>query len=104
MDLLSSCDVYLHSALWEGFPISILEASAAGLPVVARNRPYLRGFDMPIVIDRPEEFGTALSGLRDHSAREAASRRTREALAGNSDVLQRVALKELYGPYEGARR
>ena len=104
MDVLCSCDVYLHSALWEGFPISILEASEAGLPVVARKRPYLRGFDMPIVMEHPQELTDVLSGLDNSLARKAANRRTREALVGNSDALQRAALNELYGQYAGARR
>lgn len=30
-------DLYLSTARWEGMPVSIIEACAAGLPVVARN-------------------------------------------------------------------
>jgi glycosyltransferase involved in cell wall biosynthesis len=101
LEVLTTCDVYLHTALWEGFPISILEASAAGLPVVARDRPYLQGVDMPIVIDRPEQLAEVVPDLVSAPARAVASRKTREALAVNCDALQRVALSRLYGLYEG---
>jgi glycosyltransferase involved in cell wall biosynthesis len=32
--LLTKYDFYVHSALWEGFPIAVLEAMAASLPVI----------------------------------------------------------------------
>jgi glycosyltransferase involved in cell wall biosynthesis len=101
LDVLATCDVYLHTALWEGFPISILEASAAGLPVVARNRPYLQGLDMPIVIDQPEQMAEVLPALVSDQSRTAVSRKTQEALAANSDALQQAALRRLYGPDTG---
>jgi len=97
--VLARADVYLHTAAWEGFPISIMEASAAGLPVVARNRPYLLGVDLPIVIDRPEQIADALGELRSPAARAAVNRRTRSALAGCSDTAQQSALRGLYEPY-----
>lgn len=34
---LYQSDLYLSTARWEGMPVSIIEACAAGLPVVARN-------------------------------------------------------------------
>ena len=34
---LYQADLYLSTALWEGMPVSIIEACAAGLPVIARN-------------------------------------------------------------------
>lgn len=37
IDELYQSDLYLSTALWEGMPVSIIEACAAGLPVVARN-------------------------------------------------------------------
>ncbi len=33
-DLLKSADVLVHASLWEGMPNSVLEAMAAGLPVI----------------------------------------------------------------------
>lgn len=34
---LYKADLYLTTALWEGMPVSVIEACAAGVPVIARN-------------------------------------------------------------------
>ena len=34
---LAQADLYLSTALWEGMPVSVIEACAAGVPVIARN-------------------------------------------------------------------
>ena len=38
---LAACDIYLHSAAWEGAPMTVLEARELGLPVIARAIPSL---------------------------------------------------------------
>jgi glycosyltransferase involved in cell wall biosynthesis len=35
--LLAACDVFLNSSYWEGLSIAMLEAMAAGLPVIATS-------------------------------------------------------------------
>jgi glycosyltransferase involved in cell wall biosynthesis len=39
--LLVTAHVYLHTAAWEGSPITLLEAADLGVPVVARSIPAL---------------------------------------------------------------
>jgi glycosyltransferase involved in cell wall biosynthesis len=47
-DLLAASDLYISSSHWEGLPVSVLEAMAAGLPVIAT-----RVGDVPrVVVDR----------------------------------------------------
>lgn len=96
LKVMSECDVYLHTALWEGFPISIMEAAGIGLPVIARRRPYLSGVELPITIDRPEELATALTGLLKTGALETLRLETASALARNCDTEQSAALRTLY--------
>lgn len=101
---MAACDVYLHTALWEGFPVSIMEAAAMGLPVVARRRPYLTGVDMPLVIDEPDELATAILRLSDPSEFEALRDATSSALRDHNDSQQQLALEALYGEPAGATR
>ncbi|MFN8227862.1 MAG: glycosyltransferase [Mycobacterium sp.] len=98
LEVMASGDLYLHSAMWEGFPIAILEAAGLGLPVVARNRPYLSGVALPEVIDEPAELASVVAGLRRPAALDALRRDTAAALAGNTDHAQQNALRSLYGP------
>ncbi|SKX55845.1 group 1 glycosyl transferase [Mycobacteroides abscessus subsp. abscessus] len=95
---LASGDVYLHTARWEGFPISILEAAAAGLPVIARAQPYIHGFDMPMTIERPSQLGPLLKALGDPETYTEQTELTRRAIADNTDDAQRTALRRLYDP------
>lgn len=36
---LKSCDVYVHVARWEGFPLAVLDAFNAGLPIIVEPIP-----------------------------------------------------------------
>lgn len=95
-DLLDSGDVYVHSAAWEGFPLSLLEAAALNVPSVVRDVPTMRTCRHPLLAADPE----------------AASRMVHEILAGvytteleeyynvlahdNSRVMQASALTSVY--------
>lgn len=48
---LRRLDVYLHTAAWEGFPIALLDAHAAGLPILARAIPALADVPRMLTID-----------------------------------------------------
>jgi glycosyltransferase involved in cell wall biosynthesis len=64
---LSLLQIYIQTSAWEGMPISVIEAMAAGLPVVATdivgNRDLLSNTPAGILVDRPEEMAAALTTL-----------------------------------------
>lgn len=51
---LASSSMYVHSAAWEGFPLSVVEAAGLGVPVVARCIPALESMRWPGLHPSPE--------------------------------------------------
>jgi glycosyltransferase involved in cell wall biosynthesis len=43
---LAQADIYLHTAAWEGAPISVLEAAALKVPVLGRHTPALASLNL----------------------------------------------------------
>jgi glycosyltransferase involved in cell wall biosynthesis len=43
---LDSAALYMHTAAYEGFPLSVLDAAARGVPVIARRIPAFDGTDV----------------------------------------------------------
>jgi glycosyltransferase involved in cell wall biosynthesis len=85
-ELLSSCDIFALASHWEGHPLSVIEAMAAGLPVVATavgGVPEIVG-DAGVLVapGNTDEFAAALRQLindptRRRSLGEAARERAR---------------------------
>jgi glycosyltransferase involved in cell wall biosynthesis len=98
LEVMASCDLYLHTAAWEGFPIAILEAAGMGLPVVSRQRPYVEGVRLPMVIDEPEDFARTVTGLREDGGLDRLQWLIADALADHTHTRQRAALRDLYEP------
>jgi glycosyltransferase involved in cell wall biosynthesis len=88
--------IYLHSARWEGFPFAILEANAAGLPLIIRHIPTLAAFAFPHEVRDPGDVPLAVKELADPHARAEAVAATDDVLAGNNSELQRSRLLEAY--------
>ena len=78
--------IYLHSARWEGFPFAILEAHAAGLPLIIRHIPTLAAFAFPHEVRDPSDVPLAVKELAEPHARA-------EAVAAADDVLGRQQLR-----------
>lgn len=89
--------VYYHSARYEGFPLSILDAAAFGLPIVARRIDALEGFAISQVDDADEATERIVELLenRDEAVAHADDER-RRLLAVMTDDRQADALDALY--------
>ena len=83
-ELLGAADAYVSSSLQEGHPLSVLEAMAVGLPVVA---PRIAAITEIAQDDNPVFFGPTIAGwARAHEAREIA-----EAMALESGSSRNAA-------------
>lgn len=99
---LDSADVYVHSASYEGFPLSILDAAARGLPVIARAIDALEGSDV-FQVETPQEIVTALrKALEQPSFRRTLINNGRRMLEAMNEDKQRVAWSNVYSNSEGA--
>jgi glycosyltransferase involved in cell wall biosynthesis len=87
---LSALHIYIQTSAWEGLPISVIEALAAGLPVVATNiignRDLLLGTGTGELVDTPAQMITALRALIDDK-----KRRVRTGLAARRLAHERYS-------------
>lgn len=97
---LGSAGVYLHTARWEGFPVSILEAVELGVPVIAREVPTLAGAIATPGITTPEQMADAVEELLagGETARHANLAAWHRRLAANTPQRQALALEAAYRP------
>jgi len=71
-DILSATDIYVHSSVEEGFGISIIEAMAVGLPVIATNvggiPEIITNGENGILVppENPQALAEAISDLIEH--------------------------------------
>ena len=97
LDELATADVYVHTAAWEGAPLSILEAARAGCPVVARKIAPLRTLEPGFLASNPSELaGCARKVALDASMRAAAIARGRRLLLACNRQAQADALRAAY--------
>jgi glycosyltransferase involved in cell wall biosynthesis len=74
LERLSRSSLYVHSAAWEGAPMSVLEAANVGVPVIGRDIPALRSIALPNLFAEPR--GAAL--FIDETLRAGRMRSLRE--------------------------
>jgi glycosyltransferase involved in cell wall biosynthesis len=93
---LTTADVYVHTAAWEGAPVSVLEAAALGLPVVARRNRALDALDLPVLCDTPRALVEAVAALLDPRRREELRDHSARLLGRHHPDRQRRALRRAY--------
>jgi len=102
LEALSQATVYLHTARWEGLSLAILEAMAAGTPVVARRGPgcheVVEETGCGVVArDAKEAADAVLALLADASARRDLAKRGRAAVRSTYNLERLVSdLAALY--------
>ncbi|MBC9719617.1 glycosyltransferase family 4 protein [Streptomyces sp. TRM66268-LWL] len=100
--LLGSATTYVHTAAWEGAPLSVIEAAQAGLVVVARSIPALESLSLPNLARSPVELAKTALRLTEVSSEEASEERrvhlraVRTALRDCSAENQGRRLREIY--------
>jgi glycosyltransferase involved in cell wall biosynthesis len=93
---LSACDLFVLPSLYEGLPIAVLEAMAAGKPVIATDIPGNReavvdGLTGCLVAPQdPRSLAVAIRSLLADSAL-----RKRMGQAGREIVSQKFSMKEM---------
>ena len=100
---LASADVYVHTAAWEGLPVSVLEAAALGLPIVARRIPALEPLRLPLLCDSPEALVAALRPLVDERRRDVLRAYSWLLAERHQPAAQRQALDLAYSLGSGMR-
>jgi glycosyltransferase involved in cell wall biosynthesis len=98
-DLLAAADVFVMTSRWEGSPLVVQEAMAAGVPVVATavgGVPALTGDGAVLVpAGEPEAVARAVGALLDDPAERAALVERARAVAatwpGEAEAARRIA-------------
>lgn len=72
--LLAASDIFVNSSLWEGLPVAVLEAMAAGLPIVATNvgdvpKVVVEGTGLVVPPKEPDTLAAAVGSLLDDPER-----------------------------------
>ncbi len=93
---LATADVYVHTAAWEGAPVSVLEAAALGLPIVARRTPALAALGLPSLFDTPEALIDAIRSLLRGRRRTELCVYSAELRQRHRPEAQRAALERAY--------
>lgn len=94
---LSAISLYFHSAAWEGFPVSVLEAAEMDIPILLRNIPAFSD-EALFVLASESDAVVALKAwcAADQLLRSKAIVVSREIKRYHSKANQARSLKSLY--------
>ena len=96
VNLLKDADLYLHTAAWEGMPLTILEAAKLHLPMVIRSIGATKDLNYPFLAATPEEMAKQMSHCINHYHDIDFYRYTIGLNDAFSEEKQRLALNSIY--------
>lgn len=94
---VSSAGLYVHTAAWEGSPLSTLEAINAGTPVLSRDIPSMRAIGYEVPSETPQGLAAAVERyFADDAYREKVLRSCRNIQSQNSQAMASEKLRQIY--------
>jgi glycosyltransferase involved in cell wall biosynthesis len=89
--------LYLHSAAWEGGPLSTIEAATLGTPVLARDIPSMRSLGYALAGEQPRELAGAVTRyFTDPAYAREVARHTVAAAQASSIAVMSAAVRNAY--------
>ncbi len=93
---LGDAQAYVHTAAWEAAPISLLEASAVGLPIAARSIATLESLDVPGLAVTAADLAARIADLHSPALWAAEQQRSLLFDAAHTAARQREQLHAAY--------
>lgn len=93
---LQASDLYLHTAAWEGMPLTILEAAKLHLPMVIRSIGATKDLNYPFLAQTPEDMAKQMTHCINHYDDIDFRQYTTELNETFSEEKQRLALNNIY--------
>ena len=101
LDVLADADLYVHCALWEAAPLTVLEAAQADVPVIARDGAPLRALGMTALWSTPAELLTLVQRFLADPSAPALRATNRSLRERHTPAAQAVALRACYAQVAG---
>ncbi|WP_167760421.1 glycosyltransferase [Blastococcus sp. CT_GayMR16] len=97
---LAGCSAYCHTARYEGFPVSVLDAARLGLPIAARSIGAFEGLPVA-VFQTPKELAAHVVDLHETERRYEEERRSSARILDHMN--RSVATQALEALYRSGR-
>jgi glycosyltransferase involved in cell wall biosynthesis len=94
---VAGAQLYLHSAAWEGGPLSTIEAATLGTPVLARDIPSMRSLGYALAGEQPDQLAGAVTRyFSDSEFAQNVVRRTAAVVEASTTVAMSSAVHDAY--------
>lgn len=64
------CDLYIHTAAWEGMPLTILEAAALNIPIILRIIGATQNMPYPFLVSTPKNMAKQIITFISHASHQ----------------------------------